>query len=55
MRIAFERFKADGEAFFNAKTSFGYKMALDSYRKALRIKPDDKNIQNRIRETKKKL
>ena len=55
LAIAFERFKVDGEAFFNAKTSFGYKMALDSYRKALRIKPTDQNIQNRIREIKKKL
>jgi len=55
LAIAFEKFKADGEAFFNAQTPFGYKMALESYQKAARIKPNDKTIQQRIQETKNKM
>ena len=55
LAVAFERFIGDGEAFFNANSAFGYKMALDSYRKAARIKPNDKMVQSRIQEVKSKL
>jgi tetratricopeptide (TPR) repeat protein len=55
LAVAFEKFKGDGEAFFNARTPFGYKMALDSYRKAAKIKPNDPIIQRRIEEVKGKL
>lgn len=50
LAIAFEKFKADGDAFFNAKTEFGFKMALKSYQQALRIKPNDRQLLDRIKE-----
>lgn len=51
LAVAFEKFKADGDAFYNAGTDFGYRMALESYRQAARIRPADAYIQRRIRET----
>ncbi len=50
LAVAFEKFNADGEAFFNAQTAFGYQMALESYRNALRIRPNDAKLLQRIRE-----
>lgn len=55
LAIAFEKFRADGEAFFNAGTEFGYRMALQSYRQAARIRPADLLIQRRIREVEARL
>lgn len=49
---AFESFRKAGNTFFAAG---GYQYALEQYRQALRIKPDNREIQQRIAECKEKM
>ena len=55
LAVAFEKFKGDGDAFFNTGTDFGYKMAQKSYRQAARIKPADQYVRQRLRALSEKL
>jgi KaiC/GvpD/RAD55 family RecA-like ATPase len=50
LEIAFDNFKRSGDTFFEARNKPGYTRALDNYRQAARIRPNDSYIQNRIRE-----
>lgn len=52
LEAAYNGFISDGDKFFKAK---GYKYALDNYKKALRIKPNDSSLKKRINECKQKM
>lgn len=55
LELAFERFKRSGDTFFKTRNTPGYQKALDYYREASRIKPNDRYILGRIRDCERRL
>ncbi|MFK7808289.1 MAG: hypothetical protein AB8F74_10855 [Saprospiraceae bacterium] len=52
LETAFNKFVNNGDKFYKAK---GYQYALENYQKALRIKPNDSSLKNKIQDCKSKL